>query len=271
MLIEGPSANIRQQLVNLHIVGAQKSGTSALAHFLHQHKDIYVVDGKEAHVFDSPQFLHSATKMQTARQAFKAKLCKYEDETYICDATPITWVDTRFLTHCYAYNKNAKFIVILRDPNKRAYSHYKMSVARGQEKSSFLCALLKENIRLKKHQSDLSFTSPWRHQSYLYRGRYSEQLRNLFSIVPAKQVLVLYQEDLLHHHDEILNRVFSFLNICKQEIPPAQVFIGKKVKATYSDTLGKLISHCYFWFKGENKRNWENIIQREKENADVRN
>ena len=43
-------------LVNLHIVGVQKAGTSALAHFLSQHSDVCVVEGKEAHVFDQPDF-----------------------------------------------------------------------------------------------------------------------------------------------------------------------------------------------------------------------
>ena len=38
------------------IVGAQKSGTTALAHFLSQHPEIGLASPKEVHLFDAPHY-----------------------------------------------------------------------------------------------------------------------------------------------------------------------------------------------------------------------
>lgn len=271
MVNERPSTNIKRKLINLHIIGAQKCGTSALAHFLQQHDDIYVVDGKEAHIFDSPTFLHSKEKMQVAHHAYSKRLSTYKNEQYICDATPITWTDKRFLRHCYAYNKTAKFIVILRNPAERAFSQYLMSKQREQEDKSFLYAILNEKSRLKAHKEDLRFTSPWRHQSYLQRGRYSQQLSTLFSIVPANQVLILQQEALRQNHALVLEDIFKFLGLPNQHIPAEQIFTGQVQQPNIIDAVGKLYAKLYYFIRGENKHTWSKIIERAKENVDAQN
>ena len=40
-------------MIDFAIIGAQKSGTSALAHFLAQHPQIAMSRPKEAHIFDA--------------------------------------------------------------------------------------------------------------------------------------------------------------------------------------------------------------------------
>ena len=67
--------------VNLHIVGVQKAGTTALAHFLSQHPDICLVDGKEAHVFDQPDFYETEDKKAFAEGAGdEGANCKCDDK-----------------------------------------------------------------------------------------------------------------------------------------------------------------------------------------------
>ncbi|GLR70866.1 sulfotransferase family protein [Agaribacter marinus] len=261
----------KQKLVNLHIVGAQKCGTSALAHFLNLHEDIYVVDGKEAHVFDSPEFLRSSQKMLCAKSIYASKLSRYKHQEYICDATPITWTDTKFLQHCYAYNKKAKFIILLRHPVARAFSQFKMSSVRKQENKSFLYAVLLEKRRLAKHENDLSFSSPWRHQNYLKRGVYTQQLEQIYALIPSNQVIVLYQEELMRSHQATLNRVFSFLNVKEKEIPQETIFTGTSQSASFLDSLGRAYAYIYYWLKGENRKNWDKIIQSAQESVDERN
>ena len=254
------------ELVNLHIIGAQKCGTTALAHFLHQHPSIYVLDGKESHVFDNPQFLRSQTKMAYAKEAFAKRMKHYKDETFLCDATPITWYNPRFLKHCYNYNTKAKFIVLLRCPVQRAISHYKMSLNKGQEKSTMLSAFLQERARLKKNDGDWTLQSPLRRQSYLHKGLYCAQLENLYRTIPSEQILVLYQEDLNNKHQQTLKHVFNFLKLEAYDIPAETVFSGTEKTLSFTDKIAKFYATLYFWLHGENKKAWGDIIQRASKN-----
>ena len=234
--------------INLHIVGVQKAGTTALASFLHQHPDIYVVDGKEAHVFDHPTFSQRANKPRIARLSFNKRLTNYQNERYLCDATPITLYRQEFISECVAYNPDAKFIVILRDPVKRAVSHYQMSKQRGQEKRSMLMAFLLEPFRLRPLQANghWPIDSPMRTQSYLSRGCYKAQLKRLKTLVKPDQILVVTQESLINAHQQTLDTIFSFLDLEPVQVQAETVFESKPVESHWSDALATLYAKLYF-------------------------
>jgi hypothetical protein len=141
---------------NLHIVGFQKCGTTAMAHFLSQHADICMVEGKEAHVFDDPEYAHAADKTAFAMQKYRNKLPHFDAQRYILDSTPITLFHPAFIKACVAFNPQARFIVMQRDPVDRAFSHYQMTKARGLESLSPFMAFLLEPWRMKGWQETFS-------------------------------------------------------------------------------------------------------------------
>lgn len=250
-------------LVNLHILGVQKAGTTALASFLNQHPAIHVVKGKEAHVFDDPNFFNTADKHVFAQKKYHQRLTQYQHQPIICDATPITLFKQPFLQDCYQYNPQAKFIVMLRDPVERAISHYQMTKGRNKEPLSMFLAFLLEPIRMLgiKKQSPWPFDSSYRKHSYLIRGRYSQQLNNLFKTIPAAQVLVLNQQDLKHHHQKVMRQIFEFLDIPRHEIKPETVFSTPKVQSSKTDVLAKIWAKLYFFICRENSSRWHKIIK----------
>ena len=239
-------------LVNLHIVGVQKAGTSALAHFLSQHPDICVVQDKEAHVFDQPDYPKYDTQ-NFANKRYAKKLQHYNKELIICDATPITLFNPTFLERCYSYNPSAKFIVILRDPVQRAVSHYYMSKKRGKEPHNMLMSFIKEHSRLEQVSESEAWLSGsvWRDNSYLKRGLYREQINNLFSIVSESQCLVLTQETLLAHHDATMSKVFAFLNVSNLEIKQEKIFSSPPNNSDKTERAARLYAALYFALKGE--------------------
>jgi hypothetical protein len=251
-------------LFNLHIIGVQKAGTTALAHFLNQHPDVYVADHKEAHVFDHPDFSSSKDKSAFAHQRYNAKLTNYQNQAIRCDATPITAFRTEYLQACYQYNPEAKFIILLRDPIERAVSHYRMSLSRGQEHRAMLSAFLLEPFRLVgiKKSGPWGFDDPYRHHSYLRRGCYAAQLKRVLAIIPKQQLLVLHQENLQQNHVHVLQQVFNFIGVTPVNVPAQQVYVGNKGKPQKSDALAKLYAKCYFTLRKENITRWQRILDK---------
>ncbi|MBD1389788.1 sulfotransferase [Neiella sp. HB171785] len=248
---------------NLQIIGVQKSGTTALAHFLSQHPNICLAKNKEAHVFDDPSYLEHPKPHQYAKDKYDSVFQHYNGEQIICDATPITIFNTHFLEECYHYNPNAKFIVSLRDPVERALSHYHMSFKRGTEKRTALSAFICERYKLPtlSHKDVWSYDSAWREHSYLSRGLYSRQLRELFNIVPRQQVLIIFQHDLKIKHEETLSRIFNFLSVTQVEVNAETVFSPNRPPKSLNERLAELYAKAYFFLKDEKPSTWKKIIE----------
>lgn len=232
---------------NLHIVGFQKCGTTAMAHFLSQHPDICMVKGKEAHVFDDPEYAHASDKEAFAMQKYRDKLPHFDAQHYILDSTPITLFHPAFIKACVAFNPQAKFIVMQRDPVDRALSHYQMTKSRGLEPYSPFMAFLFEPWRMKGWQAALPvcpFEHRYRDHSYLSRGRYKRQLDLLYQLIDAKQILIVEQQALANQHASTLDSVFQFLSL--EPIPLAKEKVFSSAQALNNSSSARLLAKLYF-------------------------
>lgn len=198
--------------VQFLIAGAQKAGTTALAHYLDQCADIAVATGKEAHVFDSPDFdeVHAT---EWTDMAFAACFANAAVGALRGDATPITLLHRTFIARAAAYNPAMRWIVLLRDPVDRAISQYHMERGRGIERLPMLLAFIAEGLRLSGRADDFSWGSPLRWASYLTRGQYREQLNALHQFVPRDQVLVLPSDRLRTEPSKVVDEVRRFLGL----------------------------------------------------------
>ncbi|HEA3200189.1 TPA: sulfotransferase domain-containing protein [Aeromonas veronii] len=230
--------------VNLFIVGAQKGGTTALADFLSQHPQVYIADGKEAHVFDDP--LLQCCEMAHIDSAYQEYFSCYQGEMVRCDATPIYMYFKEIPERIFSYNPDARIIIILREPAERAFSQYQMEKRRGDEEFSFIRALLSEKKRLASDLDRYKLDSAHRLFSYRSRGCYFEQLQNIYSIFPKENVLVLSNNELRFKHKQTLVKVAHFLNISVVDIPAASVFSGN-YKMTFSERLVTWALKFYFF------------------------
>ena len=133
------------KLPNLFILGAAKAGTTSLYHYLKQHPQIYLSSIKEPHFFDDDENFAKGLN-NYVKQYFR------NSEMY-----PITGEATPYIQNGIkvasrinqAYSNNPpKFVIILRDPVKRAWSHYMHRVRTGLETNSFEDALLRKDSKL---------------------------------------------------------------------------------------------------------------------------
>ena len=193
------------------IVGAQKCGTTALAHFLAQHPAIAMAAPKEAHLFDAPDYSPAWTPAEIDAR-YERFFAHAGGERLRGEATPIYLFLPGIARELRRYNPDLKLLVLVRDPVERAVSHYYMERNRGRERQPLWLALLGEPFRLRR-RDPARRDAALRVHSYRRRGLYSLQLRNLYRCFDPRRVLVVRAEDLLRRHDAVLRRVFAFLGV----------------------------------------------------------
>jgi len=192
--------------VHFLIAGAQKGGTTALAHYLQQHPGLWIPQEKELHFFDN-EALNWANP-PALYPAYHASFTAAPPGCHWGDATPIYTYWWPALARIWAYNPAMRLILCLRNPVERAYSHWAMETARGWDTLSFEEAIATEEQRCRD-------ALPTQHRVFSYRSRgyYSEQLRRLWGFFPRAQTLILRQEELLEDPVGTVAKVHSFLGV----------------------------------------------------------
>lgn len=192
-----------EKMLGFVCVGAQKSGTSALHHYLVQHPNICLPAVKETHFFNDG---HGEYK-----NGLEFYLLKYFSR---CGASQVLGeIDPEYLFFPEAVPRlfdvfpRAKLIFMFRDPISRAYSHYWMTVRRGREPLSFNEAIQAESARMTKgHLAKMDY-------SYISRGMYFQQMEHCLDFYPREQMLFLLSEDLKSRRAETLQTVCDFIGV----------------------------------------------------------
>jgi hypothetical protein len=190
--------------VNFVIAGTQKGGTTSLNKYLRKHPDVLMARRKEVHFFDNEKHDWESGNYDAYHAEFRANL----RGKLMGEATPIYMYWNGAAARIHKYNPRMKFIISLRDPVKRAFSHWNMERHKGNEKLTFRKALIAEERRAQKVKPLQS-----RRFSYLDRGFYARQLLALWEIFPKEQCLVIKSTDLLKSPAETLHKVSEFLMI----------------------------------------------------------
>ncbi len=108
----------------------------------------------------------------------------------------------------------ARFLLILRNPVARAWSHYWNEVGKGRETLPF-----PEALRAEKSRHGEGGLEAY-HLSYVARGLYDESLSSFFRIIPRKRCHVVILESLISQPLVSLRQVTEFLGIAEFEQPP---------------------------------------------------
>ena len=221
--------------VNFSVIGAQKSGTRALQHFLVSHPEIglSLPSAIEPHYFDREFLKDTTDDFSGYHELFSAQsLTKLTG-----DITPIYLYLRGCLERMYAYNPDMKIIVLLRDPVARAHSHWAMAHQRGEESQSFWRAILHEFGYYIRHGQHPVY-------SYIQRGFYGTQVARLFSIFPPEQCLILHNSALRLSHEKTLFEIYDFLGVAKMECPPQEIIHSRKYDSM-APLLRKILRMVY--------------------------
>jgi hypothetical protein len=132
-------------LPNTFIAGVQKCGTTALHHILTQHPDIFIPRApQEIHFFDVDENFRKGIEW------YESLFREWNGQRIIAQTSPLYLFEPVVPSRIHAAIPDARFIVILRNPVDRAYSHYWHEVKHGAEALSFEAALDKESERIRE-------------------------------------------------------------------------------------------------------------------------
>ncbi|MFB5630908.1 MAG: sulfotransferase [Nitrosopumilaceae archaeon] len=255
------------------LIGFPKCGTTSLYEYLIQHPDIYSPIGKEIDYFDR---LYSKG-LDWYKVRFPLKIQKFFVKNVIGknfitgEATPRYVYHPHTLVRIKKTIPNVKFIVLLRNPIERSFSHYNMNVRNGYEYLTFDNAIKRENERIKgryeKMRNNENYYS-WDYDlfGYLEQSKYFEKLKVWMAEFPQEQFLIIQSEDFLKNPSKIYHRVLKFLNLSKWE--PEQYKLYKKKEYENSKINSTLRKELIEYFRPHNEKlynllrtnfNWNDI------------
>jgi hypothetical protein len=191
---------------NVFILGAARCGTTSLHAILSQHSEIHTSSIKEPNFFNWP---HQAVRNPLAYFHLFDSSRRYRVDAstgyFTSPATPLV---------LHSLFPDARFIVSLRNPKSRAYSHYRLVRSLGiEELPTFAEALKAEGERhaSRKHLQT-SPLSPFIH-SYCYLSLYDEHLTRYLELFAREQFHVISLADLSRDPVGTTKEILRFLDL----------------------------------------------------------
>ncbi|MGI8907524.1 MAG: sulfotransferase domain-containing protein [Candidatus Sumerlaeaceae bacterium] len=197
------------------ILGAQKAGTTTIYDNLVKHPLVLPADIKEVHFFDNAW----AHRVNWYRAHFPTRTAMSAHEGSITgEGSPYYLFHPLVPARVKQVVPGAKFIMVLRNPVDRAYSHYQHEARKGREPLTFPDAIAQEAKRIAGEVDRLAADPNYRstalqHFSYIERGKYAEQLRRWFNVFPREQFLILTSDELNRQFQDTMQKLYAFLGL----------------------------------------------------------
>jgi hypothetical protein len=204
------------------VIGAPKSGTTALHVALANHPQLFMSRVKEPKFFLTDGRPIPAGRGPGDAATNRHIIWRQAEYEALFDAAPpgtkcgeSTTLYLRDAAACRRIRRmipQARLIAVLRDPVDRAHSNWTHLHSAGLEpEGDFLRACNLEEQRRKSGWAPF-----WQ---YISQGKYGEQLEQLYSIFPPEQVLPIIYRDLREEPQKVIDQVCDFLQIARGQIP----------------------------------------------------
>jgi hypothetical protein len=214
------SGDVRRR-PDFFIVGAPKSGTTALYEYLRQHPEVFMSDPKEPNYFGADLERRRSPRIDL-------------DEYLSCfaaagDAKRVGEASVRYLQSRTSAQEIAAFapggqaIIMLRDPVEMMHAmHGELVYIGAEDIADFGEALAAEEDRRAGRRIPPGANKP---AALLYResARYAEQVERYFSALGRERVLVVIYDDFRDDTAGSYRRVLDFLEVDPSFVPSMEV------------------------------------------------
>ncbi|WP_416832718.1 MAG: sulfotransferase family protein [Erythrobacter sp.] len=196
----------------LFIIGGPKCGTTALCTYLAGHPAICFSEPKE------PKFFHTdfagAHRLVHDEAEYMARFA-YDPQRHRMLAEGTVWYlySQTAVSNILAFNPDARFVVMIRNPVDLAYSlHSQLLYGGDEEVESFEEAWRLQEARKASQQVPSGARDP---KALLYGevAKLGEQVERLLSVVPRERVLVVNHEDFSQNPQREYRKVLDFAGL----------------------------------------------------------
>lgn len=189
-------------LPNFFLLGAAKCATTSFANYLRSHPDVFIPEIKEVAYFNIDG------NWAEGQAWYEAYFDDADDEAIRGDATPAYLYVPEVLERMAATVdlRSCRFMVLVRDPVARTYSHYQHRVREGPETRSFTEVL----------DEELGGEEGW---GYVGRGRYLELLRRWEPHIDPDRLHVALFDDVTANPAREFAAVCRFLGVDDGYVP----------------------------------------------------
>lgn len=192
------------------IVGAVKSGTTSLFHYLNQHPSIFLPKSKELSYFARSEGAGSIATMEEYLTFFSAAR---EFHTVGEVSTAYLYSATAAKEIASHIGPDVKIIIMLRNPVDMAYSLWGQNTRDGGETLALEDAIAAESQRI--HDPDFrKAISGWIfNYAYVERARYAGQVKRYLEIFGKERVAIYIFEEFFGNIEASFKNLLEFLGV----------------------------------------------------------
>jgi hypothetical protein len=216
---------------NLFLVGASKTGTTALHQYLSSHPDVFMCSPKEPGYFckdfNKERYLfHKIKPFFASKKNYLNLFSTSTDYLYYGDATPTYLASKVAAKEIFEFNPDAKIIIGIRDIPSLLYSLYKEHFFNQNEvETNFKKAIELESIRKKGKSLPPSVLFP----SKLFYSLETEFTRNISRFLkyfPSEQIHVVIFDNFQKDTKKEYLRILDFLDLT-ESLPDSFSVVNK--------------------------------------------
>jgi len=195
------------------VIGASRSGTTSLHHYLGQHPEIFMCPRKSPNFFVAPDPIPAregaisrrmAGQWVSNRESYEALFSGAREEISVGEVSPVYLQSLVAPERIREMCPEARLVAILRDPAERAWAHYQGRRRDGIEARESFEEVIETELQ-EGLPDEVAFGS------YLGCSRYGHFLSRYQELFPRERIRVYLFEDLCDAPRDLLSDLLSFL------------------------------------------------------------
>lgn len=237
---------LKKSKPNFFIVGARKTGTTSLYHYLKKHPEIFMSPAKEPHYFSKNINYH--IHLYSNEDDYLSLFKNVKNEKVIGEASTSYLDDENIPSLISSFQANSKIIIILRDPVELIYSMHFEFAFRGRVLEDF-----QEELQLQQQGNS--------------NVDYLKLIKNLPNVINKyiqffgeDHVYIMNYDDFKRDNQTEFTNVLKFLAVNEDFKPefkkyntsskPKNLLVSKLLNSKIIHEIGKIVHH---YIPGGNK------------------
>ena len=215
------------------IVGAPKSGTTALDHFLTQHPSVFMAK-KEIHFFGDDlgiiqNELNEDNYLSHFNDATIEQLKGESSVWYLYSKTAAIEIKEA--------NPTAKVIIMLRNPSEMIVSLHEQFLFNGDETEKDFSKAFNTDLARTEPNPTFSFKN---RPTYIESVQYNEQVKRYINQFGEDHILIVLHDEFKNNFQETYFKILSFLNVDTKHTPKQELINARrKIKKVKLHQLSK--------------------------------